>query len=1207
MIFGLEEPGAVSDYLQSLPVMEGRVADYGERAAASFEAARITTDSMSSYTGEVESDLWGDIAEALGPSALPPEASDPGHSTYRDLQEPGILGLLHGDRLFEAARVAFARDPNAFGWIPRTREEFDAEVTRRMQASLAEQQDVLARAPEGAWGAELAGALGAGVADPVTILTLPLGAGAGGIGRVIATEAVLGAAGELATLPNQEAQAERLGIDGPDWMTQIGIAGVTSGVLGGAIAGAPRALSFGRDLTVAATDRFVAYRNPGDTPPEGTTPLTYERNIEAAGAQMEAAALAPPPPPRTYSGVTFEYAMGPRRPNPPDQPVLDVISRAVEDVLGPEATVRITSGQEGDLPQYGSIRHGTGDAADIQIVRPDGSIVQATDAEMAAIARAAAQHGALGIGFGPEYMGGQHIHIDLVPPGPGMGHTWGSTGRDMRDELVGIMNGATPPPYRPGAGGGAPRPGSGAPPADYIATSRGYTGDGQLRYGDDSRIDIAYEVIDASLLRQATGDLQPRDRSHVRSDLWVSQTAARLDPPLLMFSPTADRGAPVVGPDNIIESGNGRILAIRRAYAEHPDRAMAYREALARAGYSTEGMAEPVLIARRKTDFTPDQRRDFVVQAQDSGVAEMTAAERARVGRQALTAETMGLHRPGARLSDAQNRDFARRFVGAFPPSQQGRLIADDKSLSTDGIRELRDAIFARAWNDDDLLRRFIEEDAGDLKTLMDALSIAAPDFARLRAMIEAGNVRPEMDISPFVLDAARLIMAGRDIAARDGRNAAAMIEELLAEIDMLDGAIAPLTQALVRHFMPNGRQAPADRIGAFLSRYAREAMEAGRPGGVFADPPGPLDVLKRIEPEAFGHLTETGLARARPEPAAITTDPEALRGFDDGAASPAAVAADDLMLAEARALAQAAPARPDPDNPALRDTRGTGIRLHGARGGPLPERLSEGAYSDLNYYGQGFYTTDAAAIAKGYDRGGGIYEIEEVAEIRPFDMEQPVPDFVRRLAEDEDVYGSGLLSDALGEAPANLRELYDEIRAASRAHDMNADEVQELFDILRFAFEREGFNAFDHVGGLRTKKAPHQVRIYFNPHTDVRAIPADASDFSATAFVDDQGQIARQLRTSNEPTASVPSRIPDTTAQNVSTASDPEIQPPAADDAVPALTRPDRNLIADGDFPVEFDADGNPTRMASEALDDIEADADLMAAIEACTMRSIS
>ena len=63
--------------------------------------------------------------------------------------------------------------------------------------------------------------------------------------------------------------------------------------------------------------------------------------------------------------------------------------------------------------------------------------------------------------------------------------------------------------------------------------------------------------------------------------------AARLQPERLGRSPEANSGAPIVGPDNVVESGNGRTLALGKAYGSA--RAGDYRNWLQSQGVDTTG------------------------------------------------------------------------------------------------------------------------------------------------------------------------------------------------------------------------------------------------------------------------------------------------------------------------------------------------------------------------------------------------------------------------------------------------------------------------------------------------------------------------------------------------------------------------------------------------------------------------------------------
>ncbi len=171
-----------------------------------------------------------------------------------------------------------------------------------------------------------------------------------------------------------------------------------------------------------------------------------------------------------------------------------------------------------------------------------------------------------------------------------------------------------------------------------------------------------------------------------------------------------------------------------------------------------------------------------------------------------------------------------------------------------------------------------------------------------------------------------------------------------------------------------------------------------------------------------------------------------------------------------------------DAEKPAYLDTRAGGARFHGSRDGLPDGGLDDYYYSELNYYGQGFYTTDAIAIADGYAKGQreNIVQVREKKDVRAFDMEQPIPDW---LVEADDDFFQAVIREV---KPKNVRELYDGVREVGSLDMMSADAIQEYFDALRWRFEQQGYEALDHVGGLRTGKKPHAVRIYFAPGSTV-------------------------------------------------------------------------------------------------------------------------
>lgn len=172
------------------------------------------------------------------------------------------------------------------------------------------------------------------------------------------------------------------------------------------------------------------------------------------------------------------------------------------------------------------------------------------------------------------------------------------------------------------------------------------------------------------------------------------------------------------------------------------------------------------------------------------------------------------------------------------------------------------------------------------------------------------------------------------------------------------------------------------------------------------------------------------------------------------------------------------------------RETRGKGTQYHGTSATKLSPTNDH--YSTLNYYGQGFYTTDAVDVAYGYSKRGskrsgkrGVWRIEEKRPLNIYDAEQPISPEIRAILDDI-AESQEILKDSIDQNPANLRELYDDFRDHSRDNGLSADTVQETFDTIAYRLQQMGYEGISHKGGLRTGAKEHTVKIYFNPEEDI-------------------------------------------------------------------------------------------------------------------------
>ena len=70
-------------------------------------------------------------------------------------------------------------------------------------------------------------------------------------------------------------------------------------------------------------------------------------------------------------------------------------------------------------------------------------------------------------------------------------------------------------------------------------------------------------------------------------------------------------------------------MALRKAYEANGPQAQAYRDWLTSQGHDISGMKQPVLVRRRTTDMTPQQRVAFAAEGSTSTTLAMSATERA--------------------------------------------------------------------------------------------------------------------------------------------------------------------------------------------------------------------------------------------------------------------------------------------------------------------------------------------------------------------------------------------------------------------------------------------------------------------------------------------------------------------------------------------------------------------------------------------------
>lgn len=357
----------------------------------------------------------------------------------------------------------------------------------------------------------------------------------------------------------------------------------------------------------------------------------------------------------------------------------------------------------------------------------------------------------------------------------------------------------------------------------------------KVKTAKGTRLSTNFTVIEASALIVSHGqdgspnpeypqELQPRDRERATSQAWVKKTAANLDPDSLGRTQRADSGAPIIGSDRVVESGNGRTMAIREAYRQGT--AEEYREWLIEEadyfGLSADhirSMKEPVLVRVRSTAI---DRAAFAVEANQDDKLAMTATETARADARRLDTAMISKLSGDGDLLAAANRDFLIAFMRSLGDTEAAQYSTSDGKPTAGLVARVQAAIFAKAYNDDRLLEMTADSAKPEIANVIAALNIAAPDFIqaqaadRAQAEEAASKVADSVELSLNQQAVDAIIGATR--ALQKAKDSGMSVTDFLDQQDMfneLDPAVAAMAL-----FISNNNRSPK-RLGIAFKAMA--------------------------------------------------------------------------------------------------------------------------------------------------------------------------------------------------------------------------------------------------------------------------------------------------------------------------------------------------------------------------------------------------
>ena len=335
-------------------------------------------------------------------------------------------------------------------------------------------------------------------------------------------------------------------------------------------------------------------------------------------------------------------------------------------------------------------------------------------------------------------------------------------------------------------------------------------------------------------------ELQPRERSRQASEMQIDNMARNMQPEALTWDfHQLDKGAPIVGEDHMVESGNGRVLALQKARDAYPEQWENYQktmgENLEAAGIDPAKMAnikDPVLIRER---ITPVDRAEFAREANSAGVLQMSPLEKARNDARMITDDSLTNFTVAEGQSIDQalrapaNQNFVRSFVGGLPPNESAALQRADGSLNRMGLWRVKAGMFSKTFPGepgDRLADTFFESVDHTTRNFENAMGDALPRLARAEGLITSGQRAPGLslagDFSAAMDMHARLKETG--VSARNyvaqtsmfGRELTSSQERLLVHFSDASSSRKAIRETLVR-YADAVEKSPDPRQGAMF------------------------------------------------------------------------------------------------------------------------------------------------------------------------------------------------------------------------------------------------------------------------------------------------------------------------------------------------------------------------------------------------------
>ena len=362
----------------------------------------------------------------------------------------------------------------------------------------------------------------------------------------------------------------------------------------------------------------------------------------------------------------------------------------------------------------------------------------------------------------------------------------------------------------------------------FAKTAKGNKIKTQYALVDASNLITSHDPSSGKVNAKFPQELQPRDRSRSTSMQWVQKISKDIDPEQLGGSRRADSGAPIIGDDGIVESGNGRTMALLLAYQN--GNADDYRDWLEEtASYfninpdEVSKMKQPVLVRVRQSDV---DRAVFAVEANQDDKLGMTATEKAKADEARITPDLISKLKGDGDLTSLENADFIKGFLHSLGTNESAQYITSNNRPTQSLIARVQSALFSKAYNDDRLLELTDDTTDPEIKNILNGLNGSASEFIKMRQSDKDSGRDTGDKATKTIINAINMFKKAKEKGMS--------LERYLKQIDMFDKPADDIvnTAELISKYNRSGKKLSALFNG--IASAVRRDNEDSRTGSMF-------------------------------------------------------------------------------------------------------------------------------------------------------------------------------------------------------------------------------------------------------------------------------------------------------------------------------------------------------------------------------------